>query len=266
MPGPDEGDIGRRLAALTANSIAQLRDVEAKRRAERLKEDAVGRVASGVAHDLNNMLTIILGNAHNIRNAGVEPHVAAMVDLIERAAEKGVGLVQGLLSSARAQTLISRLTDVNDQIEQNLPLLQQAAGAGNSLQFWPATNLPLVSVDRERLDHALVNLVANARDAMSERGLVEVATSIVRQPNTDFVRIAVCDSGQGMSEDVRDKALEPFFSTKLPDKGTGLGLSIVHGFVAQSGGFIGIESAPGKGTTITLHFPVEKELSISTSQ
>jgi len=218
------------------------------------KMEAVGQLTSGVAHDFNNLLTIVIANldrAHRLAGdaAQARPAIEAALDGAETAAR----LTDQLLSFARKQPLNNAAHDLNAIVAAMGDLIVRTVGPGISLSIDTAPGLPPVFVDRNQTESAILNLVINARDAMPGGGTLAIAT----RPGADAtsVVLSVADDGCGMTAEVLAKACDPFFTTKPLREGTGLGLSQVYGFIKQSRGDIRIDSAPGAGTTVSLHIP-----------
>jgi PAS domain S-box-containing protein len=230
------------------------------------KLEAVGRLAGGIAHDFNNMLTAIKGYGELLL-ARLEPGGDGYREALQvlRAAEQAATLPRQLLAFSRNQVLEPRLTDLNEVVADASDLLRRLIGSAIELEVDPAAHAPVVLVDAAQLEQVLVNLALNARDAMPSGGTLSIGTENVRIPAEptgvpgpkpgDYVVVTVDDTGEGMDDDTRAHAFEPFFTTRSPGLGTGLGLASVHGVVSQSGGFIRLESSPGAGTTVALHFP-----------
>ncbi len=230
------------------------------------KLEAVGRLAGGIAHDFNNMLTAIKGYGELLLGrleAGDDGHREALQIL--RAVEQASTLPRQLLAFSRNQVLEPKLTDLNEVVAAASDLLRRLIGNAIALEVSPAAEAPAVLVDAAQIEQVLVNLALNARDAMPAGGTLAIGTENVRvdagprgmpgpKPG-DYVVVAVADTGVGMDAETRAHAFEPFFTTRSAGSGTGLGLASVHGVVSQSGGFIRLESAPGDGTTVALHFP-----------
>jgi PAS domain S-box-containing protein len=249
-----------------------IRDVTDKRAAEEQlrqaqKMEAIGQLTGGVAHDFNNMLTVITGTIDILADAVAEkPQLAAIAKLISEAADRGAELTGHLLAFARKQPLQPRELDVNALMCESEKLLRPTLGEHVEIalslnsQAWPAL------VDPTQLTTALLNLAVNARDAMAGGGKLTLETDNVALDQAyadangdvkpgDYVLIAVSDTGPGIPEAIRKKIFEPFFTTKGVGKGTGLGLSMVYGFVKQSGGHIQVYSEPGYGTTFKIYLP-----------
>jgi PAS domain S-box-containing protein len=231
------------------------------------KMEAVGQLTGGVAHDFNNILTVITGTIEILADAvALEPDLAAIARMMDEAAARGASLTQGLLAFARRQPLDPRETDVNTLVGDVAKLLRPTLGehievdAKLAAEAWPAL------VDPNQLTTALLNLALNARDAMPQGGKLMLETSNVildegyarmqgeLRPG-EYLMVAVSDNGCGIPPEVQEKVFEPFFSTKGVGRGTGLGLSMVYGFVKQSGGHIKLYSEVGHGTAIKLYVP-----------
>jgi PAS domain S-box-containing protein len=262
---------GRPLRDASGGALI-LHDITASRETERKlhqsqKLDAIGKLTGGVAHDFNNMLTVIAGTTEIlVSDLGDKPHLQAVAVLINQAADRCTGLIQHLLAFARKQPLQPRNVDINATIFDIAKLLRPTLGEQIEVESILERGMPTALVDPSQLANALINLAINARDAMPDGGKLMLETANVvldagyAQNNADvrpgaYVMIAVSDTGAGMSAEVRDKAFEPFFTTKETGKGTGLGLSMVYGFVKQSGGHIKVYSEEGHGTSIKLYLP-----------
>jgi two-component system cell cycle sensor histidine kinase/response regulator CckA len=233
-----------------------------------MKMEAIGRLAGGVAHDFNNILTAIIGYAELVR-AKISPHdpIGPDLDEIREAGERASALTGQLLAFSRKQIVVPKVIDLNTVIERGNRMISRIIGEDVELLFIPAETIWPVRMDPSQVDQLLINLATNARDAMPEGGKLTIETS----PSTfssdarrradeeiapgDYVMVAVSDSGSGMEPKTRDKIFEPFFTTKPKDRGTGLGLSTVYGIVKQAGGYIGVYSEPGLGTTFKMYFP-----------
>ena len=243
---------------------------DALRLEERLRQgqrlEALGRLAGGVAHDLNNLLTIVLGNLDLVRmESGRSADADDSLSEIRGAADRAAVLTRRLLAFGRRQAFNPALVDVGATVAAFEPLLRRLLPENVRLvlERGPAPT-PIVS-DPAQLEQIVLNLVANARDALGGGGggTVTVATSatvprrFAREPDLPpgAIWLVVTDDGAGMSRDVRAHLFEPFFTTKEPTKGTGLGLATVHGIVSQSQGRIVVDSEPGKGTSFAIAFP-----------
>jgi len=241
---------------------------EQVRQAQRM--DAVGQLTGGVAHDFNNLLTVVLGNAHELshRLEG-QPALQNMAHMITAAAERGSDLTRRLLAFARKQALSPQPVDINLLIGDMLPLLHQAVGGDIEIEIHQSNDIPLALVDSGQLEHALLNLCINARDAMPDGGKLTLTSDIImirngkREPEElvpgPYVLLTVSDTGSGIAAEHLEHIFEPFFSTKSEGKGSGLGLAMVYGFARQSGGLVNVASGLGKGTTFRLYLPATSE-------
>jgi PAS domain S-box-containing protein len=245
-------------------------DVTASRQTERelqqaQKLDAIGKLTGGVAHDFNNMLTVITGTTETlVEGLRGQPELLSIATLIDQAAERCSELIQHLLAFARKQPLQPRNVDINGTVADIAKLLRPTLGEQIEIETILEQAVATAHIDPSQLANSLLNMAINARDAMPNGGklLLETRNVVLDEAyaseNADvrpgpYVMLAVSDSGTGMPAEVRDKAFEPFFTTKEVGKGSGLGLSMVYGFVKQSGGHIKIYSEEGHGTTIRLY-------------
>jgi signal transduction histidine kinase len=236
------------------------------------KMDAIGQLTGGVAHDFNNLLTIISGNlemADRSLKAWGESSRERLTRAIANAAsgaQRAAMLTQRLLAFARRQPLDPRVTNINQLIGGMADFFKRSLGENIELEINGGAGLWQAELDPSQMEAAILNLVVNAKDAMSGRGKLTIETrntyldeSYSQQnagvPVGEYVQISVSDTGHGMSRDTQEKAFDPFFTTKQPGQGTGLGLSQVYGFVKQSGGHVKIHSEVGKGTTVNVYLP-----------
>jgi len=231
------------------------------------KMESIGRLAGGVAHDFNNMLTAILGYA-DMALERLNPSQPLYQDLheIRSAAQRSADLTRQLLAFARKQTVAPRVLDLNATVEGMLNMLRRLIGEDIETAWRPAASLPPVRVDPSQIDQLLANLCANARDAIEDTGKVTIETGCANVDAAhcanhpgftpgEYVLLAVSDTGCGMDGETRSRLFEPFFTTKERGRGTGLGLATVYGIVKQNNGFIDVSSEPGLGTTITIYLP-----------
>jgi signal transduction histidine kinase len=235
---------------------------------EMQKLESLGQLTGGVAHDFNNLLMVILGNLQLLRKRLPEdPRLLRLVDGAMQGADRGATLTKRMLAFARRQELRPEAVEVSRLVDGMEEMLRRTLGPGIQITTDYRPDLPLIRVDPNQLELALLNLALNARDAMAYGGQLEiggryVGTTPDRPPELEpgqYVCIAVSDTGSGMDEDTLKRAAEPFFTTKGAGKGTGLGLSMVHGLAAQSGGAMRMTSQPGEGTTVELWLPVSGE-------
>jgi signal transduction histidine kinase/CHASE3 domain sensor protein len=231
------------------------------------KLDAIGKLTGGVAHDFNNMLTVISGNTELlVEGLKQQPELQRVARLIDDAAERCAELIQHLLAFARRQPLQPRNVEINAAIADIAKLLRPTLGEQIQIETVLEQGPMTAHIDPSRLTNAVLNMAINARDAMPNGGKLLLETHRVvldeayAQAHADvlagpYIMLAVSDTGTGMSIETQHKAFEPFFTTKEVGKGSGLGLSMVYGFVKQSGGHIKIYSEEGHGTTIKLYLP-----------
>jgi signal transduction histidine kinase/ActR/RegA family two-component response regulator len=231
------------------------------------KMEAVGQLTGGIAHDLNNILTVITGTIEILAEAVADrPELAAIAKMIDDAAERGADLTQRLLAFARKQPLQPREVDVNSLVMEVSSLLRSTLGERIEVHMTLAGDTSRALIDPSQLTNAILNLALNARDAMPDGGKLIIETCNVVldgnyvSMNSDvsagsYVMVAVTDSGHGIPAGILTNVFEPFFTTKDVDKGSGLGLSMVYGFVKQSNGHIKIYSEEGHGTTVRIYLP-----------
>lgn len=231
------------------------------------KIEAIGKLTLGLSHDFNNLLGVIVNSLDLISaHRDDEKRVTRLVEGALRAADRGMLLTRQLLSFARGQALAPEVRDINELVLGMKEVLMRSCGIGIGIgvgvELSLASNLPLIRVDPTQLEAALLNLVINSRDSFAEGGTITVATGLAdRRPleiesaASDFVCVCVVDDGPGMNEEIVQQAVQPFFTTKEVGRGSGLGLSQAHGFAAQSGGYLHIDSEPGRGTRVTMYFP-----------
>jgi two-component system cell cycle sensor histidine kinase/response regulator CckA len=255
---------GRPAALVLSHDVTERLRLE-ERLAQAEKMEAIGRLAGGVAHDFNNLLTVISGYAEILLAKDDTPGREQIAE-IAHAAEQAAGLTRSLLAFSRRQVLHPRVLDLNDIVAGMEPMVRRIIGDDVSVGVRVAPELPAVEADRAQLERVILNLAANARDAMPEGGRLTIETANV-ELDAEYVRsrgegtagpnalLAVSDTGVGMSEEVRRHLFEPFFTTKAPGAGTGLGLSTVFGVVKQSGGSIYVYSEEGRGTTFKIYLP-----------
>jgi signal transduction histidine kinase len=225
--------------------------------------DAVASLAAGVAHDFNNILTVILGLSSALKRSS-DPEAAVTAQAIEEASRRAATLTRLLLAFGRGQAIEARALDINAVVSEAEPLLRRFAG-DSRLFIELGTDLPVVGADPTQLQQVLLNLVGNARDAMPTPGAVTIRTAkassdqLARTPTrggqTAAVALQVSDTGDGMSPEVKARVFEPFFTTKAPGKGTGIGLSAVREIVELTGGAISVQSAQGEGSCFTILLP-----------
>lgn len=241
--------------------VATFRDITARKQAEeRLQQvaklEAVGRLAGGIAHDFNNILTVILGySAHALATIaeGSEHHEAFYE--IHDAAQRGAALTQQLLAFSRQQPMNRAPMDLNARLRAMHELLRPIIGRGIAIALQLDPALRPIEADAAQIDQMLMNLILNARDAMSDGGTITISTRNEDGDGGHFVVCVVEDTGTGIAADVLPYVFEPFFTTKDVGEGTGMGLAIVHGIVTQTGGEISVDTVPGGGSRFTVRFP-----------
>lgn len=251
------------LAERVQAALGERDEAEAQlHRAQKL--DAVGQLTGGVAHDFNNLLTVIIGALDLMqRHPKDEARRERMIGAAQGAARRGERLTQQLLAFSRRQALKPEPVQVDALLKDTEPLLRRAVGEAVNLVVAPAAPECVVNLDPSQFEAAIMNLAVNARDATPSGGMIRIETLPVRlearQVETlepgDYLCVAVHDTGVGMDADTQARAFEPFFTTKAPGRGTGLGLSQVYGFARQSGGATTVDSAPGKGSCVSLYLP-----------
>jgi signal transduction histidine kinase/ActR/RegA family two-component response regulator len=279
------------MVAITVPSVTLAADVAQRRRtddilrdvrrelgqareqfAQAQKMEAVGQVTGGVAHDFNNLLTVIVGNLdiaqRHLQSWTEEPaeRLRRVIGNAMRGAQRATTITQRLLVFSRKQPHDPKPLGINPLLHGLTDFLRRSLGETVALDIVVTDGLWLVEADPIQLEAAILNLAVNARDAMPDGGKLTIATSNTLLDEAycrraeelvpgEYVLIAVSDTGTGMSRDVLERVLEPFFTTKLAGQGTGLGLSQVSGFAKQSAGHVEIESKPGEGTTVKIYLP-----------
>jgi len=244
----------RRAAADQAQMSDRLRQAQ--------KLEAIGRLAGGVAHDFNNLMTIVLGHSELLLTRLEPTHpMRSSLTVIQRAAQNAAVLTRQLLAFGRKQALTPTVVDLNEVVTGARAMLDRLIGEDIVLRTATSEREAWVLVDRVQMEQVLLNLAANARDAMPGGGTLTIATSeayVGEHPDATpgpRVVLTVVDTGVGMDAETLANVFEPFFTTKALGRGTGLGLSAVHGIVTQSGGHVEVESEPGRGTRFSIYLP-----------
>jgi PAS domain S-box-containing protein len=268
---PVQDDAGNLLYfEVIVENVSRLRGVEHRLRHVQ-KMEAVGRLAGGIAHDFNNVLGVIIGYAEMLQQkAAPDEQISELAAHIFKAAERGGTLTRQLLAFSRQQVLEPRVINIREHILGIQKLLQRVLGEDIRLVVNTEGSPINLRADPTQLEQVIMNLVVNARDAMPSGGRLSIETSeahldheyCLRNPEArpgDYARIAINDTGCGMSSEVQMRLFEPFFTTKESGKGTGLGLATVYGILKQSGGHITVYSEVGQGTTFKIYLPLCKD-------
>jgi len=248
----DEGEI-----------VLAIRDISAQRMLEHQmlatqRMEAVGRLAAGVAHDFNNIITVVRSYADLVAQAidGSDRQACEDLEVIIDAADRASRLTSQLLAFSRRQVREVQIVDVNDAIVGLQKMLKRLIGEDVIVIMDLAPNVPPVVVDPAQLDQVVLNLAVNARDAMPRGGTLTIVTAARDdRQGRRWAQLSIADDGEGMDPQTRQRIFEPFFTTKQTRGGTGLGLSTVYGIIRQSGGVIDLETVPGEGTTFTVSLP-----------
>ncbi len=262
---PVRGDDGKIIYLLfEARDITELKAAQEQLRQSQ-KMEALGQLTGGIAHDFNNLLTVVVGGLDIVAKRADDAKLKRYAENALSAAERGARLTGQLLAFSRVQRLEVRPTPVTPLIVNMRPLLRNVLGPGIEKRFdLDDEELPVMA-DPTQLEVAILNLAINARDAMSDGGVLTFKTRPVRiehDPDLDdgdYIELSITDTGAGMGDEVAERAFEPFFTTKEVGKGTGLGLSMVYGMARQSGGIARIISKPGVGTTVKLLFRLAEQ-------
>lgn len=253
------------LARERESSIRHQADT-AKLLADRQRIESMGEIAGGVAHDFNNMITVIQGAAQILRSELDKPEQFANLRMIENASESAAELAKQLLALGKRQELAAEPTDVVDRVRAIAEMLGRVLGAGVVVELATEPGLPKVFVDRRHLEQVLMNLGLNARDAMPDGGTLAITVTedeideeyVADHPWSKpgrYVRIIVADDGVGMDAETLEHIFDPFFTTRTDTGGTGLGLSVTRAIVEQHGGLVRASSKPGSGSAISVYLP-----------
>jgi signal transduction histidine kinase len=219
--------------------------------------ETLGQLSGGIAHDVNNQLTVIRGYADMLaRRVGKDSALRRLVEVVQRATDRSAATLTRVAAFGRAESAPPQVFDLNTVVRETHEALSPLLGKRIRWSLATIAEPACARGDRALMDQALVNLVINARDAMPEGGQLSLRTGLESAVDRPLrVLMAVGDTGIGMDEATRLRIFDPFFTTKAPGRGTGLGLAMVHNFIQQSGGRVDVESTPGRGTTFTLSFP-----------
>ena len=242
------------------------------------KLEAVGRLSGGIAHDFNNLLGVIIGYSEALQQSmPANDPMREAVDEIQNAGKRAASLTQQLLAFSRKQVLEPKVLDPNAVLSDVEKMLRRLIGEDIEIQLSLSRHLGRVKADRGQLEQVILNLAVNARDAMQQGGKLRIETKNVQLNEADrqrfryvipgqYILIKVTDTGCGMDADLQSHIFEPFFTTKEKGKGTGLGLATVYGVIKQSGGYIWVDSEPGKGAEFKIYLPLADEVAEETSE
>ena len=231
------------------------------------KMEAVGRLAGGVAHDFNNMLSVIMGHSEMIlEQLDDSSPLFSSLNEIKKAAGRSADLTRQLLAFARKQAVAPEIIDLDKAVERMLKMLRRLIGEDIDLIWKPSETHGSIKIDKSQVDQIMANLCINARDAISGTGTISISTENIYFNNNDclsvpgirpgnYIILSVSDSGCGMDKETLSNIFEPFFTTKEREKGTGLGLATVYGIIKQNNGFINVKSTPGEGSEFRIYLP-----------
>jgi PAS domain S-box-containing protein len=249
-----------------SHDVSQVRKLEAQL-IEAQKMEVIGQLTGGVAHDFNNILSVVLGYSELMLNdSGLPDGLRKFALAVRHAAERGTGLTRQLLVFSRKETVQLAVLNLNDVLDEMGSLLRQLTDANVEFSVVQGADLGRINADIGYVGQIMMNLVINARDAMPNGGKLTIATRNVTLDESyasthpgalvgDYVMLSISDTGSGISDEVKGRLFDPFFTTKPRGMGTGLGLSTCRTIVQRSGGYIGLESEVGKGTTFEIYFP-----------
>jgi PAS domain S-box-containing protein len=255
-------------ASVVIRDVTERKNLEAQLRQSQKMED-IGTLAGGIAHDFNNILTAMVNYGTLLQmDAHLETKTGEYVDNLMALIERATQLTKGLLAFSRNQVMAPRLLDLNDVIATIIRLINRLIGENISVETRLSEHPLLIMADSGQIEQMLLNLATNARDAMPSGGRLVIATSEERVeggywhgpdscPPGAYALLTVSDTGVGMDQATMSRIFEPFFTTKEVGKGTGLGLSILYGIIRQHNGFVSVESTPGRGTTFSIHLPLD---------
>jgi PAS domain S-box-containing protein len=261
---PETGDL---VLLLTVSDVTEQRLLES-RLSQAQRMESVGRLAGGVAHDFNNKLQVIIGHTEMAQaEMGPDHPLAESLDEVKAAADHAADLTRQLLAFARKQTVVPRRVDLNDVVTGTQRMLSRLVGDDVCVEWHPRPGVWPVNVDPGQMEQVLACLVLNARDALARAGGGAVVLAVENAEFTaenrplamvapgSYVRLTVADSGVGMDREALEHVFEPFYTSRELGFGTGLGLSTVYGIVKQNDGYVAVDSAPGRGTTVTVLLP-----------
>jgi signal transduction histidine kinase len=247
-----DGEVIALQVAAAAIAAAVLREATEERLRQAAKMEAVGRVAGSLAHDFGNLLSVVRGWSELLLADSLDDHVREGVEAIELASDRGADLVRDLLNFSRTRSGQIQPVDLAEHVGRVERMLARTVGPGITIEVRADPSVPPALADPAELEHAVVNLVVNAKDALPDGGTIRIATGMTASPTDPMVTLTVSDTGTGMDEATRARVFEPFFSTKPEGLGTGLGLPTAYAAVSAWGGTIDVASELGVGTTFTL--------------
>jgi len=260
---------------ITARKLAEVDKIKIEEQLQQAqKMESVGRLAGGVAHDFNNMLTVIIGYANlALMDSGLNQALHVHLEEILKAAERSANLTRQLLAFARKQIVVPRVLNLNETVEGMLKLLKRLIGEDIDLDWQPEKDLWSIKVDPSQIDQILANLCVNSCDSIADVGKITIETGNIDIDEGycahnsgfvtgEYVRLTVSDNGCGMDKELLAHIFEPFFTTKEIGEGTGLGLASVYGAAKQNNGFVNVYSEPGLGTTFTIYLPRHKDKAV----
>ena len=262
-------------AAVSLHDVTIVKTLEEHIRQSQ-KLDSIGALAGGVAHDFNNILTVIIGAITLLKMDSVDiPEQKRLISQISSSAERACKLTQSLLAFSRRQSINKQSENLGDIVKIMQDFLRRIIGEDILLTTYHPDEALMVMVDRGQIEQVLMNLAANARDAMTHGGVLSIGVSRVESDGSkieldgclpgDYALITVSDTGDGMDGTTLQRIFEPFFTTKVMGKGTGLGLSIAYGIIRQHDGVINVYSEPGEGATFKIYLPLKQQREISAS-
>jgi signal transduction histidine kinase len=255
--GDDDVSFVQAVANVLGAVVARAREEQLEAQLQQSRRlESVGKLAGGVAHDFNNLLAVILNYADFALEAATDEGQRRDLEELSKAATRGAELVRQLLAFSRRRPVDAVALDLAEVVRDMEPMLRRTIGEHINLRCWLASELPPTVIDPGQVTQLLMNLTVNARDAMPDGGRLTIKATEV----DGGVELVVEDTGYGMSDETQAKAFDPFFTTKPPGSGTGLGLATVYGIVSQAGGTVTLDSAPGRGTKVTVGLPCREPL------
>lgn len=263
-PGHETDELGRIVQAYNRSLEQQLAAEQALRQVR--KSEATNQLASGVAHDFNNVLNVVSGNVHLLKRGASEEHDRRRLEQIEKALGRAARLTRQLVKVSRSEPEATTRVQLNDVLKASEDWLRSAAGSQVDVRFDFGADMRLVEINVGDFEDALLNLAVNAVHAMNRSGELRISTADITVaardevsksgvPPGNYARLDISDDGCGIEPELRERIFDPFFTTKPAEEGSGLGLSMVAGFAKRHGAFTVVESVPNAGTTFHLYFP-----------